>query len=108
MKYNLKYLHNNLVSECELFTNEKIGFVPISLTKEYISEISNNSSYKAFCNITEKHNVLEKFKLMNVIDSLIFNVDRHEVNWGFIFNNDTNEILDFAPLFDFNLSFFAN
>ena len=37
---------------------------------------------------------------MFLFDALIFNVDRHLGNFGYLIDNDTNEIVDVAPIFD--------
>ena len=36
---------------------------------------------------------------MFIVDSFVGNFDRHNVNWGFLINNDTNEV-EIAPVFD--------
>ena len=43
--------------------------------------------------------IKEKFWDMFVIDSLIGNTDRHNGNWGFLLNKQTNEIT-FSPIYD--------
>jgi len=37
---------------------------------------------------------------MFLFDAVIFNVDRHLGNFGYLIDNDTNEIVDVAPIFD--------
>ena len=44
-------------------------------------------------------NVKKEFWNMFVIDSLIGNTDRHNGNWGFLVNKNTNAI-QFAPIYD--------
>lgn len=41
----------------------------------------------------------EHFWNMFIIDALIGNWDRHNGNWGFLYNNDTDEV-EIAPIFD--------
>ena len=41
---------------------------------------------------------------MFIFDAIIFNEDRHKGNFGFLLANDSNEILDMAPLFDHNIA----
>lgn len=41
----------------------------------------------------------QKFWDMFVIDSLIGNTDRHNGNWGFLFNRNTGEV-QFSPIYD--------
>lgn len=45
--------------------------------------------------------------MMNLIDYLVGNTDRHWGNWGFLVDNDTNRIEKLYPLMDFNKSFLA-
>ena len=45
---------------------------------------------------------------MIVLDSIVFNHDRHLNNFGFLFDNDSLEIKEFAPFFDFNFSFLCS
>ena len=45
--------------------------------------------------------------MMNVIDYLIGNVDRHWGNWGFTVDNKTNKLGKLYPLMDFNKAFLS-
>ena len=47
------------------------------------------------------------FHMMNLIDYLVGNTDRHWGNWGFLVNNDTNKLEKLCPLMDFNKSFLS-
>ena len=49
-----------------------------------------------------------QFRKMMVIDSLIFNVDRHLNNFGVLIDNDTLAIKGMAPIYDLNLSLFGD
>jgi hypothetical protein len=44
---------------------------------------------------------------MILCDYLVGNSDRHQDNWGYLFN-DKREIIGFAPIFDFNHAFEAS
>lgn len=44
---------------------------------------------------------------MIVLDAVILNPDRHFGNFGFIVDNDTFKIKNFAPVFDHNLALVA-
>lgn len=44
---------------------------------------------------------------MLVLDALLFNVDRHYGNFGFLIDNKTNQIVSPAPLFDHGNSLFT-
>ena len=43
--------------------------------------------------------------MMNIIDYLVGNTDRHWGNWGFIVDNNTNKLVKLFPLMDFNKAF---
>ena len=45
------------------------------------------------------------FYMMNILDYLVGNVDRHWGNWGFLVDNRKNKPLSLHPLMDFNQSF---
>ena len=45
---------------------------------------------------------------MCVCDYVFGNTDRHFENWGFIVDNNTNEIISFAPLYDHNQAFLCD
>ena len=45
--------------------------------------------------------------MMNIIDYLVGNIDRHWGNWGFEINNDNNKPEKLYSLMDFNKSFNA-
>lgn len=47
------------------------------------------------------------YHMMNLIDYLVGNTDRHWGNWGFLVNNSTNRLEKLYPLMDFNKSFLA-
>jgi hypothetical protein len=96
--YSLTSRSGVICSKCKLFTSEDFGFVPCSAFKSYFNNITEmidffiQSGYKEF--ISE----------MFVVDAIILNEDRHLGNFGFMFDNNTGEIVSPAPLFDHNVS----
>ena len=48
--------------------------------------------------------IAEQYVMMCYFDGLIYNMDRHEHNFGILRDNDTGEILSLAPFFDHNIS----
>ena len=48
--------------------------------------------------------IANDYTKMCYFDALIFNMDRHEYNFGILRNSDTGEILSLAPLFDHNIA----
>ena len=45
------------------------------------------------------------YYMMNLLDYLIGNTDRHWGNWGFLIDNETNKPVSLHPLMDFNQAF---
>jgi len=58
--------------------------------------------YEALKEISE--DIAEQYVNMCYFDGLIFNMDRHEYNFGILRNSDTGEILSLAPFFDHNIA----
>lgn len=102
--YDLIKYKNKTCSKCAMFTNEDIGFIPfykyVDANKHYT--ISNVIS------ICRDMGYERKVAEMFFIDSIVFNQDRHLGNFGFLVDNESFEVIDFAPLFDFNISMLCN
>jgi len=47
------------------------------------------------------------YYMMNILDYLVGNTDRHWGNWGFYVDNDTNKLQVLYPMMDFNKAFSA-
>ena len=77
------------VSKC--FTSKDIGYVTAG-------DMIQNYDINTNC---------YEYDMMNLCDYLVGNSDRHQDNWGYIYN-DTREIIGFAPIFDFNHAFEAS
>ena len=102
--YDLVMFKDKLCSKCELFTSEKYGYVPF-----YKYENPNRHyTLNDVLNICKRMGYEEECRKMILIDSLVFNQDRHLGNFGFLVNNDTFAIEGFAPLFDYNSSMLCN
>lgn len=104
LTYDLKMFKNRLCSVCSLFTTEDIGFVPFyrvlsqgkTYTMDQILQICHEMGYD------------QEFREMILLDSIVFNQDRHMGNFGFMVHNETQKIIGFSPLFDFNVSMLCN
>ena len=48
------------------------------------------------------------YHMMNIVDYLVGNTDRHWGNWGFFADNATNRLTKLYPLMDFNRAFGAD
>lgn len=99
--YDLKEFHGKIVSTCPIFTNENEGYMPIGY---YIEPKIREEKGFTLINEIEKIYGKEKLADIMVFDSIICNIDRHLGNFGMIVDNNTNEILRSAPIFDNGLS----
>ena len=81
--YGLAKFKGRLCSKCRLFTSDRYGYLPAS-------------------KLPDRDGILDdgRFLEMFLFDAVIFNVDRHLGNFGYMVDNDTNEIVDVAPIFD--------
>lgn len=98
VEYDLSFYHGRLVSKCRLFTTEETGLVKMNELKQHIRTIPELLAYY------EEVGNGDTFRRMCVLDSLILNVDRHSGNFGMLIDNDTQQILGAAPIFDHNRS----
>ncbi len=102
IEYNIAKWKGTLCSTCKLFTSKEVSFVPIHkfVRKQDLSTI--NDFLKS---LGEKY--YEPFCDMLIFDALIHNTDRHFGNFGMLVDSRTNEIMQFAPLFDHGISLFS-
>ena len=96
-------------SKCELFTNLDLHFMSLN---DYILANSENgvdhiSEHIEDLLIMFNGDYLSSFKNMILIDCMVLNFDRHSENMGFLYDDDFN-IVNIAPMFDFNRSLFYN
>lgn len=96
--YDITNLHGELASKCRLFTDEKFGYVPAFKFQV------NSTSAEDLKRFYEKIGSEEQYRRMLVLDAITFNVDRHAGNHGVLVNNDTQDPIRMAPVFDLNLS----
>ena len=89
------------VSRSRIITSEDASLVSMEAVDVYC--VNHGLDRDAF--------VLKKdayaYHMMNLIDYLVGNTDRHWGNWGFLVKNDTNRLEKLYPLMDFNKSFLA-
>lgn len=98
VEYGLRKHGNRVCSVCDAFTSEETGYLPFAAVD------SRSNSVRTVLNIFNGHGLREEAVNMFIFDAVIFNEDRHKGNFGFIINNDTNEVLSMAPLFDHNIA----
>ncbi len=89
------------VSKCKIITSEEQSIV----SSEYVDIYCTNHDINKTDFVLKKDSY--SYYMMNVIDYLIGNVDRHWGNWGFIVDNKTNKLGKLYPLMDFNKAFLS-
>lgn len=98
LPYELIRFHGKLASKCKLFTTEDIGYTPA------LSFLGKNTSLEEMLSFFKGIGAEDHFKQMIVLDALTLNTDRHLKNFGFLYDNNTMDIIGMAPVFDNNLS----
>lgn len=96
INYSLATLHKKTASKCELFTDEKNGFVPLSTL--FGRRMSPREMLEYYSGIGSE----DAFRRMVVFDAVTFNTDRHMGNHGIVFDTDSLEVKGMAPVFDNN------
>ena len=105
VEYGLKLYKGKLCSCCDLFTSENTGFVPFGR----LADIRKTYTLPELIRYFDENTPFgETFRSMILLDSIVFNHDRHLNNFGFLFDTDSLEIEGFAPLFDYNYSFLCS
>ena len=88
--YGLDLYKGEFCCTCPLFTSERYGFVAAR-------DLPNRD--QCFKD--------SRFADMFFFDAVIFNTDRHWGNFGYLVDNDTNEIVGPSPIFDNGYSLFS-
>ena len=87
------------VSKSEIITSEERSIVSM----EFVDIYCANHDFNTDEFVLKKD--AYRFYMMNILDYLIGNSDRHWGNWGFWVDNDNNKLLRLHPLMDFNKAF---
>lgn len=90
VEYSLSKFKGYLCSTCNIFTSDKFGYLPAGR----IMDVAEALEDKRFADIF-------------FFDALIFNTDRHLGNFGYLVDNDKNEIVGAAPIFDNGYGLFS-
>lgn len=101
VEYNLKKWKRQLFSTCELFTSQDFSYIPAG---RIVTDGGWEAILKYYKELGERY--YESLVDMLVFDAVICNEDRHFGNFGLIVDNQTNQIVDTAPIFDNGLSLF--
>ncbi len=90
VEYGLSQFKGRLCSTCNLFTSDKYGYIPAGRIVSRDEALADS-----------------RFADIFFFDALIFNTDRHMGNFGYLIDNDTNEIVGAAPIFDNGYGLFS-
>ena len=101
VEYKLATLEGVRCCKCKNIANERLAIVPAD---DYLKYIGNPryDTLQGWLMMFKGEKEREKFLQMMLLDGLVCNTDRHLLNWGFIMDNRTGEILGQHPLFDHN------
>lgn len=101
---------SQVLYEEDYFDGEKVSISDNITSKEYsivsmeafeIYSQNHNRDTKKYILSLDKHN----YYMMNIIDYLVGNTDRHWGNWGVLINNLNNKPVCLHKLMDFNQAF---
>ena len=96
------------VVACKDFTSSNTSFIDFASVKNQIIDSASNgygTEIKDILDTIEDQNAVDPNKLrdhfwnMFVVDAFIGNWDRHNGNWGFLYNQEKDE-MKIAPIFD--------
>lgn len=99
--YGLSRWKGELCSTCELFTSKRYAFLPVG-------RVVPSGGMEAVAAYYDRLGGAYRRALhdMLMLDAVICNTDRHFGNFGFLIDNETNQIAAPAPLFDHGNSLF--
>lgn len=94
----------------EMYDGEKVSVSKLITTKERsIVPVSAFQIYAMNLGIDYREEILRLdaygYYMMNLLDYLTGNTDRHWENWGLLIDNASNKPLSLYPLMDFNMAF---
>lgn len=88
-----------LVSASDIFTSKQYSIV----SREQFEIFAVNQEINPLEYILKLDSY--SYYMMNILDYLVGNTDRHWGNWGFLIDNATNQPVSLHPLMDFNQVF---
>lgn len=95
--YDLGFYHRALISRCPLFTSEQYGLAKAAV-------LTKDRTISGFLQYFESIGSGDAFRRMCIFDALTLNIDRHSGNFGVLYDNDTLQVQNMAPVFDNNRS----
>ena len=93
--YTLGKWKGIICSVCELFTSKEYSYIPVG---RFITSGGFEAVIEFYRNLGDRF--YNEFVDMIVFDAVVCNTDRHYGNFGFLVDNETNQIAAPAPLFD--------
>lgn len=99
--YEEGFFDGERVSVSENFTSLEYSIVPMEAFTIYAA--NHDLDVQQFVLGLDKHN----YYMMNLIDYLVGNTDRHWGNWGLLVDNSNNRPVSLHRLMDFNQSFLS-
>ena len=102
VQYKLSQIGDIVVAECKCIANDDVSLVDAEEVKFWC--FHQGIDFMEYI----KENFPEDFAKMCVIDYIFANTDRHINNWGFLIDNNTNNIIGMAPLYDHNQALVAD
>ena len=93
--------HGAEVTRSRLFTSISQSIAPMEHVEIYA--VNHDTDRQTLVNAYDTYG----YHMMNIVDYLVGNTDRHWGNWGFLIDNRTNRPIRLHPLMDFNKSFLA-
>ena len=93
--YTLGKWKGIICSVCELFTSKEYSYIPVG---RFVTSGGFEAVIEFYRNLGDRF--YNEFVDMIVFDAVVYNTDRHYGNFGFLVDNETNQIAAPAPLFD--------
>ena len=93
--YTLGKWKGIICSVCELFTSKEYSYIPVG---RFVTSGGFEAVIAFYRNLGDRF--YNEFVDMIVFDAVVCNTDRHYGNFGFLVDNETNQIAAPAPLFD--------
>ena len=99
--YEPMTFHGVSVSACRLMTSLETGIESAEHVEIYAA--NHGTTLRDIALRLDPYG----YHMMNILDYLVGNTDRHWGNWGFLVDNETNRLVRLHPLMDFNKAFTA-
>jgi hypothetical protein len=97
--YEKSYFESQPVTSCKIITNKNYSIV----SREAFDIYACNAEIDPMSYILKLDSY--SYYMMNILDYLIGNTDRHWGNWGLLIDNSTNQPIRLHSLMDFNQAF---